>query len=280
MKKIHFTIAILISFFFTERLIGQEWLSKLPFSKESLQKIKEQSFLVKEQKTQSVIIFKSKSQNLENAYRYLDINYTKKGDIEDSIFFNKNGTVKKRTAYHYNKKHLIVEKAIFKGKTLTKQFEYYYSKKNKIQEILFLDENDELLNESTFFFYKNRDTKITAKHLDFNKNLIHYYTIYKQKDGKTDSIYKYDQLNNIQHRVYFDIKDNKESIITIDQYKTQKQIIEHNTQGKITKEDFFIDSKLQYSKKYFYNPNGEISYIKQENTNNEILYYLFYYQYF
>lgn len=113
--------------------------------------------------------------------------YDSNGNEIEWIKYNKDGTIKKKRTYKYDKKNNLIEEQEFDGNQLTRKVIYSYNNfDEKISEITY-DGNGQILRKE-IFTYNNKGLKSEKKVYDKNDNLIstHTYQYYTSKNNSAD----------------------------------------------------------------------------------------------
>lgn len=254
----------------------------IPLSKHDVKKLKIKQRKTKKSKLKAIIAIAHMPQIKDSVYRAFDVNYNKKGQLEDSVFFNSNGSEIKRKAFLYNR-NLIVEAAFFKNLELISNYEYYHSR-GKIIEAIKLNP-DPTFNETTKF--TTIDNQIIQEEMDYN-GALQRKTIYSYSNKQLGYLLKekkcYNKSNElIQKTNYHYDKSNhivNYTIINLPNKAKKTVAYKYDTNNKLKEKTTYNNDNIIDNVSYHYNNSGYKDKEVHYPANGKKYYYEFYYQYY
>lgn len=254
----------------------------VPLSKHEIKNLKTKQRKIKKIKLKAIIAIAHMPQTKDSVYRAFDVNYNKKGQLEDSVFFNANGSEIKRKAFLYNR-NTIVETAYFKNLELIANYEYYHSRGKLIEAIKLYP--DPAFNETTKF--TTVDNQVIQEEMDYNgalqKKII--YTYFNKQNGfllkEKKSYNKSNELIQKANYKYNNVKQITKYITTDLPNKTKKIIrYKYDTDNKLKEKTIYNDGNIVDNISFFYNDLGHKEKEIHNPTNGKKYFYEFYYQYY
>lgn len=113
--------------------------------------------------------------------------YNNNGDRVEWIKYNKDGDIKRKRIFKYDKKNNLIEEQEYEGTKLVKKIVYTYNNFDEKISAVTYDNNNQIIKKE-IYTYNNKGLKAEKKVYDKNDNLImtHIYQYHSEKNKPKD----------------------------------------------------------------------------------------------
>lgn len=111
--------------------------------------------------------------------------YDNNGNEIEWIKYNKDGSIKRKRIFKYDKKNNLIEEQEYEGTQLVKKIVYTYNNFDEKTSVITYDNNNQILKKE-IYTYNNKGLKAEKKVYDKNDKLIATHT-YQYYSGKNKS---------------------------------------------------------------------------------------------